>query len=933
MTHPWRFELINFLGDTTAKKAACPFCKHAPFDSIVSKALRSTARSVLKSELNKVEKIGENTSPSVPAEPREKQTSPQQIVTSNGAELKTEVVATPVEEAKPVQNGHEQLDQSDEVVQSIEVGQLAVQEMHAIANMYQEPSQMSRRPTLESGSGNEHDDEDIEINVGPDYDLSELPERSKRTPPDDGEQWFGDQQHFEKPIRRNSNMPQTQQQTQNNTNQSFLSNDSFDNNFDMSNPNFQTMPSEAISQFQNMMGNGMNPNMQPMGMSEFSQALAFLHWTLSNGPQVNNTQQMAQMQMTYASMMQRMQQGQPPSYAAMQSMMPLMAQMGLGGQNWNNMGNFMNPQFFNSMMNNGASFNNSQQYQQNYQNGDPRFNRHGSFDRGRGRGRKNRGRGGFYQNQYQDQYGGFNQNTSFQNQYIPGYMQNQPHQYDNSSQQGGYQANNDKENEQHANDDEFAPGGQDEVQEALGDSYNKKTEEPKGEEVKFEETAAEDVKQEEEYQQAPSPATDEPQAVVESPRPEPKQEYIPEAYREDLDFGNAVPPSAPSGPSAKDVPYRARGHGRYPSAARGRGSFQGATGFPPRSPARPVSQHQNQSPPHSNQVPGVVGAPTGPRAMREKDVPPPTKILSRQESDVGFKIRGTASRATVREEPPPRSATPKSTYEDHDDRDRDSRRYSKHDRKHESSRHHVEDDYDDRSDRKRRKSRREEDYDMDEADQDHSRSDSQDRSHRSGRRDKDRSTRDKYSSSTSKHKSSRKQEYEENDYGDDPTEDSTMRSKPSKKSSSRYDDRDERRDRDYERAEKDKHRKRSRHDRDREDNYEDVDEEESRRRSRKHKKEHKSEKPRDETELGMRITGRSARQSENNTPTGPASAPQPDKDPHTLEREKRNKERMLKEQQRREQAAKAGGGLSGGRQRLYKYEDDLEAKSKSRTRR
>jgi hypothetical protein len=53
---------------------------------------------------------------------------------------------------------------------------------------------------------------------------------------------------------------------------------------------------------------------------------------------------------------------------------------------------------------------------------------------------------------------------------------------------------------------------------------------------------------------------------------------------------------------------------------------------------------------------------------------------------------------------------------------------------------------------------------------------------------------------------------------------------------------------------------------------------------------------------------------------------------HTLEREARNRERMLKEQQRRENAVnaeRAGGSkrhsVAGGRRMSYKYEDETQS--------
>ncbi|MCJ1310593.1 hypothetical protein MMC25_004258 [Agyrium rufum] len=67
----------------------------------------------------------------------------------------------------------------------------------------------------------------------------------------------------------------------------------------------------------------------------------------------------------------------------------------------------------------------------------------------------------------------------------------------------------------------------------------------------------------------------------------------------------------------------------------------------------------------------------------------------------------------------------------------------------------------------------------------------------------------------------------------------------------------------------------------------------------------------------------------------PAQAVIPEKDVHTLEREARNRERMMKEMQRREamegigkgglklRKGSSGGGFMGGRNKSYKYDDDM----------
>ena len=112
---------------------------------------------------------------------------------------------------------------------------------------------MSRRLTIDSTSGNEPDD-DIEINVGPEYDLSQIVEASKRSPVDDNEQW-PEEQRFE-PTRKNSTIPPNQSQ---NHNQSFNNNASFNNDFDNSGMNSNVNQNQMDQQFWEMMqSNNMN---------------------------------------------------------------------------------------------------------------------------------------------------------------------------------------------------------------------------------------------------------------------------------------------------------------------------------------------------------------------------------------------------------------------------------------------------------------------------------------------------------------------------------------------------------------------------------------------------------------------------------------------------------------------------------------------------
>lgn len=803
---------------------------------------------------------------------------------------------------------------------------------------------------MDSASGNDPDlDDDIEITVGT-YEPSLPKDRSQNVPVDDRDQpWDGPQSHPPSQPRKAATAQPRQEQ-------SFDTSFGYDNN----GPNME-MPNEAMLQMQNFMQmmhqNGMNP--QNMPFRELTCYYMSYCNMISNGPLVNNNPNPNQLQAQMQTQMQSMMQGFMANMSGMQSMGMPMMNMPNWGSGMNGFPNFHG--IMPGMMGNGSSFNQGPQpFQQSYGDHRPNFNqRNGSFgyqSRGRGKSR-GRGRGGAYQHNQQDPYafGNMpfsNQYGQNQNQFNQGPMNFQTPQYDNHSSDA-YATNPPKDQEQHADDNDFAPGGQEEVEEALGEEYKKKTPTPVAE-AKPEEPPIATIK--DECPEEPAAEVEQIPAV-ESPAPyqEPEEKYIPEAYREDLgETISSAPPSAPSGPSAKSVPFRERGHGRFPS--RGRGSFHGSNGYAPRSPARPISQHQTNSPTTHTGF-GVFGAPTGPRAMREKDASSaPSKVLSRAESDVGIKIRGTATQP--RRDDNTRSATPRSAYDDYDDRDRaaTSHRYSTYDKKddgryssHYSSQNQTQfEDYDTSRDKKRRKSRRDggEDYYTNDRDmQDTEMSDSQDRStshrsrsHRDREREKDK-TRDKYSSSTSKQHKSSSRRYEDaydeydgaNDY--DHSDERTSRSN---KKSSKHDERDdrERRDRDYERAEKDKHRKRNRHDREREDGYEDADEEESRRRSRKHKREHTSsrkdkdrererERDRDRddstTDLGLRITGRSSKSGSQNVSETPAV----DKDPHTLEREARNKERMLKEQQRRENAEKAKG-LSGGRTRTFKYEDEIE---------
>ena len=414
----------------------------------------------------------------------------------------------------------------------------------------------------------------------------------------------------------------------------------------------------------------------------------------------------------------------------------------------NNMWQNSNNAFSNPMagdFNYGFNYN----QQQNYSNGDFQSGYYGrGFGRGRGRGRGRggygRGRGNFYQ--YQNDHPNF-QNAHEQQQYEIQNLQNNSRQ-DRWKQKSIDQS---KQDEPQPDDDEFAPGGQEDVQEALGDDYVKK--EPKVEEGSTPVTPNGVVEQDAEMEAAQEvEATDSTHHqnnqldtsvlsanVTEEPVPSSERKPIAEAYEEDLDMA-MPPPSAPSGPSGKygdrDYSFRARGHGRY---SRSRGSIHLPNGHPP-SPARSTSAQV--LPLAESTGVGVVGAPTGPKAMRE----PAPKPTSRHSSSSGIQIIGrasmNASRATHRE----RSVSP-SRFDEYGDPapGRPSRR--------EDSRYDDErDDYD--RERRRHKSKREarEDNIMQDEVETYSRSASQDRrsAHKSRRDDK------KYSSSLKHHSSYRR---------------------------------------------------------------------------------------------------------------------------------------------------------------------------------
>jgi hypothetical protein len=635
---------------------------------------------------------------------------------------------------------------------------------------------------------------------------------------------------------------------------------------------------------------------------------------------------------------------------------------GMYGAGWNSQNNNMwngsqnnNPSDFGS--NPGYGYNQHGNFNQHQYNGDFQNGAYGrGFGRGRGRGR---GRGGF--DRFDRGRGGFNnvpqghqphfQNAHEQQQYEiqnmqASMMEKQP-RHSNAPASKGTNGQSLAEEASKNVDDEFAPGGQEEVQEALGGDYNNAAGDATvAAEKDFVEPAvieasapgvslvaevdakAETVLSDRGDLAEPKPVNNITSPEMKSISSPSNKQQIAEIYQEDT-HASMPPPSAPLGPAArftepvKDFGFRGRGHARFGS--KGRGPVPITNGVP-LSPAQTASGSP-VSPKESKSV-GVVGAPTGPKAMRE---PPPKAAppaAARGNSGGGFQIMGRASMASQKGQSlaseRSRSGTPPNLYNGRRSASPSSSRRPSQQSRQTSSRYDENGvaDHDRDRERKHRKSKRDdEDHDM-EDDQPYDRAcspgESRKSSHRS-HREKDRHA------SNSKHHSSRSRRHEEENGGADadhamddygiPTstskEDREHRSSKSSRHESRR-DRHRDSDRDHAREERHRDRKRSRHDREEADPPEDEDE---RRRSRKHKTHHES-------------NGRdSHRSSEAATPVAEAPAI----DPHTLEREARNKERMLKEQQRREKASKLEKGgsrrsVGGSARRVsYKYEDEVQA--------
>ena len=345
---------------------------------------------------------------------------------------------------------------------------------------------------------------------------------------------------------------------------------------------------------------------------------------------------------------------------------------GYGG--WNNGPNMWsgpqnnNPNAFPNAMggdfgpNAGFGFNMSQQgnfHQQQYPNADfqPGFRGRGAFRaRGRGRGAF-RGRGGFTNN--------FQGNMPYAQQQPYDQQQLQYQQFQGREEQEQAPKNNDPpvtpsdEGQSKTFQSDLAPGGHDEAEEAIEEpsrpdqSEASNIDTPVDQEAeksggigKTEDSVPEnnDLPTKDEPLEGESKL--EPVDSITKPLPQTEtplvQEDAPETFKEDLGVQQSMPPpSAPLGPSAR---LDNRGSGR---TVRGRGSVHLPNGIQP--PSRPTSDVPFRSPVESKGQ-GIVGAPTGPKAMRSG---PPTGPRGR---GGGFQIVGRAAMMNQGNRPVPASS-------------------------------------------------------------------------------------------------------------------------------------------------------------------------------------------------------------------------------------------------------------------------------------
>lgn len=115
-----RSRLTPFAGNNTFAGKQCPLCKHEPFFSNASKAVRGTARSYLKSLANAdASKPIETTPAATNGEPKD--IPPSQIRDSAAIEADNTKDGSNGDILVKTEPTKEQDDQADQVVQSIEV--------------------------------------------------------------------------------------------------------------------------------------------------------------------------------------------------------------------------------------------------------------------------------------------------------------------------------------------------------------------------------------------------------------------------------------------------------------------------------------------------------------------------------------------------------------------------------------------------------------------------------------------------------------------------------------------------------------------------------------------------------------------------------------------------------------------------------------------
>ncbi|MCJ1473185.1 hypothetical protein MMC13_001836 [Lambiella insularis] len=423
----------------------------------------------------------------------------------------------------------------------------------------------------------------------------------------------------------------------------------------------------------------------------------------------------------------------------------------------------------------------------------------------------------------------------------------------------------------------------------------------------------------------------------------------------------AMPPPAgpaiPQGPAAKypqeqpqDMNGWGRGSGRgfYRGASSGRGEYRGrGTSYIPHGNAihtSPASITPSATfPPVAPVVPkglGVEGAPTGPKALREGL--PNTGIRGGR----GFSIVGRAQSLNhVRAEDRVRSRSRSASR--HRSRSR-SPEASQHRSSHRSRRHRSRSESDEgerekRRERRRRRSHKYEDEEVDDRDEQRAREASvESSSKRSSHRSHRYHHKEDLGSSSHRHHRDRSRERDRDDdrkhrrkRSRSPTsitQTPTSANVPEFPIAQGKEESRKRRDRDRERdldEDDDRHRERKRSRRDRSATPE-LDSQPSSRKGRNREDTH--ETPPTSATSDSQRTPLAVSQVEKAPPakpipTGPRA---PEKDHHTLEREARNRERLMKEMQRR--AATEGTapkrresgleGRIGARKVSYKYEDE-----------